>query len=291
MINRTTKDTAKSLRTKLFNLSKKEQLNYQMLIIHYVHERLLYRLSVSRYKDKFYLKGGALLYAAAHQHARPTLDIDFMGDCINNDKECIRQAFSDICSIVCEADALTFDTSSIRVEEINENHIYQGIRLSVTAFFDTIRQPLYMDIGFGDVITPAPEEIAYPVLLSELPTVQILAYSLETVVAEKFQAMIELAEANSRFKDFYDIYKILVYHQPDKKRLAEAVKATFSNRHTVYFEGHTLFTNTFMQDEERQNGWKRFLKKIDQKEELPFASVMEIIKQELFPIWEQLKEE
>lgn len=285
------KNKAKSLRTKLFNLSKKEQLNYQMLIIRYVHERLLYRLSISEYKTKFYLKGGALLYATEQQDARPTLDIDFLGDCINNDKICIHKAFTDICSIICTEDGLTFDVTSIQIGEINENHVYQGIRISVTAYFDTIRQPLYMDIGFGDVITPKANEIAYPILLAELPPVNILAYSLETVVAEKFQAMIELAEANSRLKDFYDVYRILIQHQTNEATLTQAIKATFTNRNTAYFEEHILFSNAFVQDKERQMSWKRFLKKIKQNDDIPFDTIMDVIKQNLFPVWEQLKDE
>lgn len=128
----------------------------------------------AKYKHRFYLKGGALLYAHEQFKARPTLDIDFLGHSIANDKKIIEEAFSEICGISCET------------EEINENRVYKGIRLHVTARLDTARQKIAMDIGFGDIITPDPQELEYPLLLDDLPPVNIMAYSLETVVAEKF---------------------------------------------------------------------------------------------------------
>ena len=203
------KDYGKSIKAKLLNLSKAERLPYQPLLIRYVQERLLYRLAQSKYKHRFYLKGGALLYAHEQFKARPTLDIDFLGNSIANDKKIIEEAFSEICGISCEKDGIRFDTDTIETEEINENRVYKGIRLHVIARLDTARQKITMDIGFGDVITPNPQELEYPLLLDDLPPVNIMAYSLETVVAEKFQAMIELSENNSRMKDFYDLYTLL----------------------------------------------------------------------------------
>lgn len=203
------KDYGKSVKAKLLNLSKAEGLPYQPLLIRYVQERLLYRLAQSRYKYRFYLKGGALLYAHEQFKARPTLDIDFLGHNIANDKEIIEEVFFEICGISCEKDGIRFDTATIETEEINENRLYKGIRLHVTAQLDTVCQKIAMDIGFGDVITPEPLELEYPLLLEDLPSVNIMAYSLETVVAEKFQAMIELSENNSRMKDFYDLYTLL----------------------------------------------------------------------------------
>ena len=137
--------------------------------------------------------------------ARPTLDIDFLGSSINNDKKIIEEAFSEICGISCKEDGPVFDTDSIEMEEINKHRVYKGIRLHVTAQLDTVRQKIGMDIGFGDIITLEPQELEYPLLLDGLLTVSIMAYSQKTVVAEKFQAMIELSENNSHMKDFYDL--------------------------------------------------------------------------------------
>lgn len=227
------KDYGKSVKAKLLNLSKAEGLPYQPLLIRYVQERLLYRLAQSKYKHRFYLKGGALLYAHEQFKARPILDIDFLGHNIANDKKIIEEAFSEICGISCET------------EDINESRVYKGIRLHVTARLDTACQKIAMDIGFGDIITPDPQELEYPLLLDDLPPVNIMAYSLETVVAEKFQAMIELSENNSHMKDFYDLYTLLHDKTIDDVLLEKAIHATLKNRGTVYEENHPLFSDGF----------------------------------------------
>lgn len=284
------KDYGKSVKAKLLNMSKAEGLPYQPLLIRYVQERLLYRLAQSKYKNRFYLKGGALLYAHEQLKARPTLDIDFLGSSINNDKKIIEEAFSEICSISCKEDGTVFDTDSIETEEINENRIYKGIRLHVMARLDTARQKIAMDIGFGDVITPEPQELEYPLLLDGLPTVSIMAYSLETVVAEKFQAMIELSENNSRMKDFYDLYTLLYNNTLDSDMLEKAIHATLKNRGTVYEENHPLFSDDFPKNLRFQMLWKGFIKKIG-KAEPDFETAVSLIKERLFPYWEKYKEQ
>jgi predicted nucleotidyltransferase component of viral defense system len=283
-----TKDTAKSIRAKLLNLAKKEQLNYQLLVIRYLYERLLYRLSISNYREKFYLKGGALLYAFEKEFPRPTLDIDFLGVKIKNDAEHIRDVFREICALPCDEDGISFDINTITTEEITENRAYMGIRVSFTAHLDTVRQGLKIDIGFGDVIVPEPLAITYPALMGELPVATVFAYSLESVVAEKFQAMIELSEVNSRYKDFYDVYKILKNHNLTNETLAAAIHATFQNRETVYFKSHPLFSKEFAMDEERNRYWTRFLKKIKQDDGLSFETVMSLIVSRLEPIYKTL---
>lgn len=284
------KDYGKSVKARLLNMSKAEGLPYQPLLIRYVQERLLYRLAQSKYKNRFYLKGGALLYAHEQLKARPTLDIDFLGSSINNDKKIIEEAFSEICSISCKEDGTVFDTDSIETEEINENRIYKGIRLHVMARLDTARQKIAMDIGFGDVITPEPQELEYPLLLDGLPAVSIMAYSLETVVAEKFQAMIELSENNSRMKDFYDLYTLLYNNTLDSDMLEKAIHATLKNRGTVYEENHPLFSDDFPKNLRFQMLWKGFIKKIG-KAEPDFETAVSLIKERLFPYWEKYKEQ
>jgi predicted nucleotidyltransferase component of viral defense system len=284
-----TKDIAKSVKVKLLNLARKGQLDYQLLVIRYLYERLLYRLSISKYKEKFYLKGGALLYAFEKEFPRPTLDIDFLGVGIKNDNAHIKEVFVEICGLSCKEDGITFDTSAITTEEITENRIYMGIRVSFVAHLDTIRQVMKMDIGFGDVIMPQPLLITYPALMEELPAVTVWAYSMESVVAEKFQAMIELSEVNSRYKDFYDVYKILKNRELTYDALSAAIHATFRNRGTTYLESHPLFTKEFATDEERGKHWMRFLKRIKQDEDLSFETVMSLIILKLKPIYETLR--
>lgn len=283
------KDYDKSVKAKLLNLSKAEGIPYQPLLIRYIQERLLYRLAQSKYKHRFYLKGGALLYAHEQFKARPTLDIDFLGNSIANDKKIIKKAFSEICDISCEKDGIHFDTNTIGTEEINENRIYKGIRLHVMARLDTVRQKIAMDIGFGDIITPDPQELEYPLLLDDLPSVNIMAYSLETVVAEKFQAMIELSENNSRMKDFYDLYTLLHSNTIDSNWLEKAIHATLKNRKTTYEENHPLFSNDFPTNPQFQMLWKAFMKKIG-KTAPDFETVICLIKERLFPFWEKYKE-
>lgn len=283
----------KSIRARLFNLAGHKQLNYQMLIIRYAHERLLYRLSQSAYRERFYLKGGALLYAFDEEKARPTVDIDFTGNRISRDKSHIHTVFTEICSINDKSDGIRFDLDEIQTVEINENRIYKGIRLTITARMDTIRQPLNVDIGFGDAVVPDANELEYPLLLSDLPPVRILAYSPETIVAEKFQAMVELAESNSRMKDFYDVYRILKSENYDEKKLQNAINATFDRRFTRFADDHSLFSEEFAADTERQQMWSAFLKKSIQKQEdtiLYFEKVMQYIAQILYPYWQNRKE-
>lgn len=284
------KDYGKSVKAKLLNLSKAEGLPYQPLLIRYVQERLLYRLAQSKYKNCFYLKGGVLLYAHEQLKARPTLDIDFLGNSINNDKKIIEEAFSEICSISYKEDGIVFDTDSIETEEINENRVYKGIRLHVTAQLDTVRQKITMDIGFGDVITPEPQELEYPPATGRTAPVSFMAYSLETIVAEKFQAMIELSENNSRMKDFYDLYTLLYNNTLDSYMLEKAIHATLKNRGTVYEENHPLFSYDFPKNPRFQMLWKGFIRKIG-KTEPNFETAVSLIKERLFPYWEKYKEQ
>lgn len=282
-----TKDTAKSIKAKLLNIAKREGVNYQQLIIRYLHERLLYRLSVSPYKDKFCLKGGALLYAFETEFPRPTLDIDFLGMKIKNDIETIKSVFQEILAISCD-DGVRFDIQTAKAEEINESKACQGVRVTFTAKLDSINQAMRTDIGFGDVIIPTASNLTYPVLIDELPAPEILAYSLESVVAEKFQAMIELSEVNSRYKDFYDVYKILSSQQLNDPILQEAIRATFKNRATSYQENHLLFSESFRKDESRNLQWRRFLKKIKHDGELDFETVMSLIVSRLNTVYEAI---
>lgn len=282
------KDYGKSVRAKLLNISKAEKLGYQLILTRYIQERLLYRLSQSRFREKLFLKGGALLYAHEQFRARPTLDIDFLGDKIRRDKEFVQMAFEEICAVPCPEDGVAFDKKSLSAEEITVNKEYHGIRLHVTARLDTIRQVVSMDIGFGDVITPKPEELDYPVLLKDTPAVNIMAYSLETVVAEKFQAMIDLAEENSRMKDFFDVYRILESGKINEEMLQQAIVATFLNRETGYRPKHVLFTEEFVKAPTRIAFWQGFLRKIKYKEELSFETVMSEIQKRLQGYWEKL---
>lgn len=279
----------RSVKAKLLNVSRNERQPYQMLVTRYLQERLLYRLSISRFNDHFFLKGGALLYAHEQFMARPTLDIDFMGHQIDNDKENIKSVFAEICAISYEQDGVSFDVSTLRTGDIALEKKYPGVRLTLTASIDTIRQDVSMDIGFGDVITPEPLQLDYPNLLEGFPDTNIMAYSLETVIAEKVQTLIARAEANSRMKDFYDLYTILQGGKYDAEILDEAIKATFKNRQTSYLNNHVVFSPEFAESQDLNTKWKAFMKKLKPSNPLPFPEVMRYLQAQLMPYWEKLK--
>lgn len=286
---KTIKNYGRSVKERLLNISRVEKYSSQLLISRYFQERLLYRLSVSEYKDKFILKGGALLYAHDGFQARPTLDIDFMAKNVSNDMANIKKIFQDICQIGCEEDGVVFDADTIETSEIAISKDYHGVRLSLLAHLDTAQQNISMDIGFGDVITPSPQQLSFPALIATAPGANILAYSLETVVAEKFQAMISLSVGNSRMKDFFDVYQILSKQILDSATLSEAIKATFANRGTHFKENHPLFNEDFFTDINRSQYWKGFLKRIKYSMPLSFTEVGTLIRTHLQPYWNQLR--
>ncbi len=278
------KNYGKSVRTRLVNLMNETGYKYMYLLARYFNERLLYRVSVSQYKDNFLLKGGSLLYALDGLEARPTVDIDFMADRISRDRDNMTEIFRKIVAIGCDEDGVYFDTESIRPEPITVDKKYPGLRFYVTAHMDTIVHNMSVDIGFGDVVSPCPMTIDFPLLLPNIPSVNLQAYSLETVVAEKFHAMIDRDETNSRIKDFFDCYMLLTQRNISDETLFEAIRATFDNRALAYKPNLKLFSDEFATDKERIIRWKAFLKKIKWKEEIPFPVVMQIIKDRLQPM-------
>ena len=280
------KNHGKSVRARLLALMKKSGYKYMYLLTRYFNERLLYRVSVSRYRDNFLLKGGSLLYAFEGMEARPTIDIDFLARRISRESSELERVFREILEVECEEDGVAFDVNSLRTEPITVEKEYPGTRIFVTALMDTIVFPMTIDIGFGDVITPSPIDIDFPQLLSGVPTAKVKAYSMETVVAEKFHAMIERDVANSRMKDFFDCYQILTTKELDDNRLFEAIKATFDNRGLSHNEDLKLFTAEFSMDAARQARWSAFLQKIQWKEELTFEDVMDEIRRRLQPMYE-----
>ena len=280
--------SASSIRAALKKIADKENIDFQILVIRYLHERLLYRLSLSPHQPNFFLKGGALIYAIEGLHVRPTMDIDLLASKISNDKGEMKDVFRSVNSISYEADCVVFDSENIVVSEIKEQDKYSGLRVHIDACFDTIRQKIQIDIGFTDIISPAPMILEYPVLMEEFEKPVIRAYSIETVIAEKFHAMIALNTFNSRMKDFYDVYILLKNNTIDNNSLQEAIDKTFRQRNTVFVENHELFTNSFCENKNRQIMWKAFLRKIRISEELDFSNVMNTIVQRLYPIYKNI---
>ena len=281
---------AASIRAKLHQLARAEGLAFQLIIFRFLHERFLLRLSLSPHKQHFFLKGGALLYSIEETKTRPTKDLDFLAQSIQNDLAGIHEAFRQICMSGHNQDNVWFDPDSIYAERISEQDKYEGVRIYLEGGFDSIRQKLQIDIGFGDIMVPSPVEISYPVLLSELEVPLIKAYSIETVVAEKFQAMIELSSANSRMKDFFDVYQILTMGNFNPIDLSEAIRATFRNRQTRYQPNHALFNGTISESAVFQKGWESFIKKTKVVAPSEFSVVALSITSAFLEIWESMKD-
>lgn len=279
----TLKTIAHSRKVRLLTLSGHDNKAYQQMLVRYLHERFLYRLSRSRYREHFILKGGSLLFACDEFVPRPTLDIDFMGTRINRDSATLKSAFIQVMNTQVPDDGVIFLPETIASDPITIEKEYPGLRLTFDAKLDSIRKTLTMDIGFGDVITPRPVDMNYPTIFDEEDGIDILAYSLETVVAEKFQTMIERSILNSRMKDFFDLHRILSAHKFDDDTLRDAINATFKNRHTEYSPSHLIFTDEFMNNAEMAQRWDNFLKKMSLESDMTFPEVVRFITTRLKP--------
>jgi predicted nucleotidyltransferase component of viral defense system len=163
-----------------------------------------------------------------------------------------------------------------------EQRRYAGLQIKIPASLGTMRQTMKIDIGFGDVVTPSPSMMTYPTLL-DMDAPEIKAYSPETVIAEKFEAMIDLAESNSRMKDFYDVYQLLSKHLFDAEVLQMAVKQTFENRKTVLKRNHPLFDSSFADNPDRNQLWERFIQRSKLDESVSFQEAMRVIRVFLIP--------
>ena len=274
---------ADSIKARLRNLAENENKPFDYLLMHYFIERLLFRLSISEYSDNFILKGGLLLYAMLDNDARATRDIDFLARQIENAPEELVRIFSIICSIDTD-DAINFDTSTITAQRIKEDADYEGVRIKLTAFLDKSRQILQFDVGYGDIIVPQPLEVEYPSLL-DMERPRLTAYSKESVIAEKFEAMLALAEVNSRMKDFYDIYTLCHTYSFDGGILYEAIRQTLERRNTSLSDAPTVFTEAFAQDKSKQTQWAAFQRRIHVAQNVDYEDVIAAIRVFLSPIY------
>lgn len=252
---------AASVRTRLLNLARQTNQPFDALLTRFVHERLLYRLSRSPHADRFVLKGAMLLTTWLPDTARATRDLDLLGFGDAGEQR-IHGIFQEVLSIAGD-DGVTFDLDALRVGLIREELEYGGVRLRGTASLAGARITVVVDIGFGDSVEPGLETIDYPTLL-DLPAPKLRAYAPETVIAEKFQAMVALGRANSRMKDFYDVWILAKTFDFAPNRLARAIAATFARRQTaipvVRPDG---LTSDFAEDPLKQRQWAAFAADID----------------------------
>ena len=254
------KNLAASVRQRLANLAQTQKEDFQQMLSRYARERLLYRLSISPHRDEFILKGALLFsYWTAAPH-RPTRDLDLLGHGAPEIK-LMEKAIRDLCEIQAEPDGLIFQPSSVHGERIKDEEEYEGVRLRLIASLGQARIPLQIDIGFGDRVVPGPVEIDFPVLL-DFPAPHLKSYTRESVVAEKFEAMVKLGILNSRMKDFFDLWSLSQSFSFDGPTLCNAMKATFETRGTtVPIEVPLALTPEFYDDGQKNAQWKAFLNK------------------------------
>jgi hypothetical protein len=254
-----TANTAASIRARLTNQAKANHRPFQEVLQHYGLERLLYRLAQSPHRGRFLLKGALLLNAWNAPISRPTRDIDLLGYA-ENDVAVMEAMFREICDVDVVDDGLRFDAKALVGRRVKEDADYQGVRLTFVAFLEKARIPMQIDIGFGDVVSPSPDERDYPTLL-DLPAPNLRMYPRETVIAEKFEAMVQLGTLNTRMKDFFDIWLLASQFNFTGPELAQAIRKTFANRGTQLDANPIALTPSFTAAEGTQKQWTAFLKR------------------------------
>jgi predicted nucleotidyltransferase component of viral defense system len=235
-----------SVRARLQNISRERSQTFQLVLTHYVLERLLYRLSQTRHRDRFALKGAMLITKWFADPLRPTQDLDLLGFG-DADPDKMVSTFREICAVPFD-DAVVFDIEGVEIDRIREELEYGGLRIKTNATVDGARVRVAIDIGFGDATELGLVEMDLPVLL-DFPAPHLRAYARETVIAEKFQAMVMLGRANSRMKDIYDIWVLSRTHEFKGDNLARAIVATFARRKTeIPSEPPDALTPAFAED-------------------------------------------
>jgi predicted nucleotidyltransferase component of viral defense system len=245
-----------SVRQRLLNLAQARGQPLELLLTRYALERLLHRLSLSPHRERFVLKGALLLTTWFDEPHRATRDLDLLGFGDPSD-DALLAVFREVMAIAVD-DGVSFDTAKLRIQPIREDQEYGGSRLSTTATLSGARIPIVVDVGFGDAVEPGAEDIDLQVLL-DMPSPHLRAYPLETVIAEKLHAMVLLGLANSRMKDYYDVWMLTRTYPLDLIRLRRAVDATFARRSTPLLasvpEG---LSDAFAADAGKQAQWQAF---------------------------------
>lgn len=284
MSRKSPSNVAASVRQRLLNKTRETGEDFQLLLTRYALERFLYRLGISPYKDTFVLKG-AMLYAlwgnAPHRATRD-LDLHGIGESSVPQMEMVTR---EICGMGVGDDGVVFLPETVRGEEIREDQEYDGVRIQFDARLAAARITLQVDVGFGDAVYPEPQEADYPTVLAfQAPRIRV--YPRESVIAEKFQALVFLGIANSRMKDFFDLWTLGKMFSFEGEMLAQAIEGTFKRRRTALpAEIPTGLSDEFCEDTGKQAQWSAFLRKgrlVD--EELSLREVVGFLRNLLMPL-------
>lgn len=254
------KNIGASVRARLLQVAKASGQSFDLVLTRFALERLLFRLSQSPHADRFVLKGAMLMMSWFEDPHRGTRDLDLLGFG-DPEPEAMLATFRDILALDAD-DGVEFDANALRVDRIREELEYGGLRLRTTASISGAKIGLTIDIGFGDAVEPGAEILDYPSMLA-FPAPRLRAYARETVIAEKFQAMIALGRANSRMKDFYDIWILSKSFDFAGDRLSRAIAATFARRETaIPVDLPDALTPAFANDEQKQRQWSAFVRDV-----------------------------
>ncbi len=254
-------DKASSVLARLKNKAKESGRSYQLCLQLFCQEEFLRRLEKSRYADNFVLKGGLFIYALTEFESRVTMDIDFLLQRLPNTPEQLQPIIEEIIRTETDNDFVTFEIKSI--EPIAVAKKYAGIGASLVAKIKNTKTPINIDFGVGDVIVPKQEKRSIPTQLDDFDSPTINTYSLETTIAEKLDAILDLMEFSSRMKDYYDIYYLATHFEFDSDTLAEAMRKTFANRNHNFTIDQFNQVIAFGEDESMQKKWQAFAKKIN----------------------------
>lgn len=255
------KNPAASARDRLLALARERGEDFQLVLTRYGLERLLYCLSQSPHRDRFVLKGAMLFILWSRNPHRPTRDVDFLGSGDSSETGLL-EVFRDLCAMSAQGDSVMFDPESVRVESIRDDTEYGGMRVTLTGQLAGARIPIQADIGFGDAVTPETVVMEFPTLLGG-PAPRLRAYPRETVIAEKYQALVALGMANSRMKDFYDLWVMAQDFDYQGESLAQAIGNTFARRRTELPEDTPSGLGPdFASDRQKNSQWKAFLSRV-----------------------------
>lgn len=271
-----------SVRDRLLNKARTEKLDFNLLLTRYALERMLYRLSISKQRDQFLLKGALLFDLWFDVPHRPTHDADFLGFG-SAEIPHIEEIFRDICRIEVE-DGIAFQPDTVKAAEIRKEANYAGVRVTLLGMLDSARCAVQIDIGFGDAVVPGPDEVHYPVILGEMPGPHLHVYPRYTVVAEKLEALTSLGMLNSRMKDYFDLWILAKHSDFDGQILSRAVAATFERRRTAVPTGAPIgLSDEFIIDAQKGKQWLGFLRK-NALDPMSLATVVVDLRDFLMPV-------
>jgi len=284
---RAVSNVAASVHQRLLNKARETKRPFNELLQYFAMERFLYRLSESPHAARFVMKGALMFVVWRAPASRPTMDIDLLGITDNN-VDAIVLIVREICRQDVEADGLVFDPESVEGRRIAEDADYEGVRVRFRGKLGTARVSMQLDIGFGDVVIPSPKVTEYPTLLA-LPAPRLRAYSRESAVAEKFEAMVKLDVLNSRMKDFYDVWLLARHFDFDGPTLAEAIAKTFSRRGTAIPTDAAALLRKVAAYAGKQAQWRGFIRRNRLEDVLgDFSAVVGAIGIFLAPVSEAL---